>query len=84
MKAGLNLFEKQLIYNSEPLRVLTTAQPKTLTASYKHAGSFEILFVVDNTGKISKGKSLSKRTFEFCLILVTEGRRKLQFGELSV
>ena len=34
--------------------------PKTLIESYKHVVNFDILFIVGNPGKISKGKNLSK------------------------
>ena len=44
---------------------------------------FEILFVVGNPGKISKGKSFSKGNLS-CLISGTESRKELKFGEVAL
>ena len=39
-EVGLNLLEKQLIYNSDALFSFTTTLPKILIESYKHAVTF--------------------------------------------
>ena len=89
-KVGLNLFEKQIIYNSDPLLCFDNNTAKTLFETRKPAVSFWN-FVCSWRSWIT---FFGEKTFwgeKDCLrgnlnwyILGTEGRRRLKFGEVSI
>ena len=45
---------------------------------------FEILFLIGNRGKISKGEKAFRRGNLICFISETEGHRKLKFVEVGL
>ena len=82
LKAGLNLFEKQLIYNLTLNFILTTTLPKTLIENYEHALSL-LNFACSWQPWQNKGKVFLKGNLNW-YILGTDGHRKLKFGEVSL
>ena len=77
------LLEKQLIYDFDPLLCFDNNTAENTYRELQNCNNFfEILFVFDNPGKISKAKSLFKRKSKLSY-LGTEGRRKLKLGEVK-
>ena len=73
-KVGMNLLEKHLIYNSDPLLCFDNNTAASNYWEFKYVVTFWNLFLVCNPVKISKGKFMN------CHIFETKGRRKLKFG----
>ena len=55
-ESWLTFIEKQLILQFEPVLCFTITLPKYLRRIKKMQPIFEILFLIGNPGKISKGK----------------------------
>ena len=82
-EVGLNLLEKQLIYNSGLLLCFNNTTAKNIYWVLQTFSKFLNLFIIGNPGKICRGKSLAKENLN-CHILEMKGHRKLTFGEDSL
>ena len=83
-KIALNYLEKQLIYNSDPLLCFDNNTAKNTDWNLqKYTNSLIFWLLLAILVKFLRGKSLLRGNLN-SIILGTEGRRKLKFGEVSL
>ena len=76
-KVGFNLLEKQLIYNSDPSLCFDNIVENTIWELQTSGNFLKVCLLLATLAKFLREK-LS------CHILGTEGRRKVNFGEVSI